>query len=261
MKITIASLTILLYAPILLGQDLNLYEKKTFTSSKNQVLPYRILMPENYDHTKKYPLIVFLHGGGERGNDNEKQLTHGAGLFLTEENRKNYPAIVVFPQCPAESYWGSVKIDRSTSPLTLTFDYSVAETPALHAAMELTKFLMREESIDDKQIYIIGLSMGGMGTFEAVYRYPKLFAAAVPICGGGDVARYDKSVLKTSFRIFHGSEDAVVAVKHSQEMVKRLKQLKATVSYTEYAGVNHNSWTNAFAEPDFLGWMFQYTKK
>jgi predicted peptidase len=261
MKLALAALLIVLQSPAILAQDLSLYEKRTFTSSKGQALPYRILFPENYDRTKKYPLIIVLHGGGERGNDNEKQLMHGARLFLTEENRKNYPAIIVFPQCPAESYWGNVKIDRSTSPLTLTFDYSLPETPALHAAMELTKSLISNESVNKTQVYITGLSMGGMGTFEAVYRYPKLFAAAVPICGGGDAARYDKRVTKTPFRIFHGSVDAVVAVKHSQQMVERLKKLNANVSYIEYPGVNHNSWDNAFAEPDFLRWMIQYKKK
>jgi predicted peptidase len=252
MKLALAALLLVLQTPAILAQDFSLYEKRTFTSSKGQALPYRILLPENYDRTKKYPLIIVLHGGGERGNDNEKQLMHGAKLFLTDENRKNYAAIVVFPQCPAESYWGNVKIDRSTSPLTLKFDYSLPETPALHAAMELTKSLISNESVYKKQVYITGLSMGGMGTFEAVYRYPKLFAAAV---------RYDKRVTKTPFRIFHGSVDAVVAVKHSQQMVERLKKLNANVSYIEYPGVNHNSWDNAFAEPDFLSWMFQYKKK
>jgi predicted peptidase len=240
----------------LFAQDLNQYEKKVYASASGQQLPYRILYPENYDRTKKYPLILVLHGGGERGNDNEKQLTHGAKLFLTEENRKNFPAIVIFPQCPTESYWGNVQIDRSTSPITLTFDYSKPETVALQSAIALVKEVIKEEGVDKKRIYITGLSMGGMGTFEAVYRNPKLFAAATPICGGGDVARYDKRVAKIPFRVFHGSVDAVVDVKESQKMVEKLKTLKASVYYTEYPNVNHNSWDNAFAESDFLSWMF-----
>ena len=183
-------------------------------------------------------------------------MTHGAKLFLTEENRKNFPAIVIFPQCPTESYWGNVQIDRSTTPITLTFDYSKPETIALQSAIALVKEITKTEGVDKKRIYITGLSMGGMGTFEAVYRNPKLFAAATPICGGGDVVRYDKRVAKIPFRVFHGSVDAVVDVKHSQQMVEKLKTLKVNVIYTEYPNVNHNSWDNAFAEPDFLSWKF-----
>ena len=102
--------------------------------------------------------------------------------------------------------------------------------------------------------------MGGMGTFEAVYRAPGLFAAAAPICGGGDVARYDKRVRKVPFWVFHGDADAVVGVKQSRDMVAKLKTLRNKVKYTEYPGVNHNSWDNAFAETDFLAWMFAQRK-
>ena len=103
--------------------------------------------------------------------------------------------------------------------------------------------------------------MGGMGTFESVYRYPGMYAAALPICGGGDVNHYDKRVTKTAFWVFHGGADAVVNVKLSQEMVAKLKSLKAEVKYTEYPGVNHNSWDNAFAEKDYLSWMLAHKKK
>ncbi|MBL7748170.1 MAG: phospholipase, partial [Chitinophagaceae bacterium] len=111
-----------------------------------------------------------------------------------------------------------------------------------------------------KKCYITGLSMGGMGTFELVYRFPKLFAAAMPICGGGDAIHYDKRVKKVSFWVFHGAVDAVVSVKESIAMVNKLKELKAAVTYTEYPDVNHNSWDNAFAEPTFLSWMFSHKR-
>lgn len=240
----------------LFAQDLNQYEKKVYASPSGQPLPYRILYPENYDRAKKYPLILVLHGGGERGNDNEKQLTHGAKLFVSEENRKNFQAIVIVPQCPLDSYWAAAQIDRTTSPFTITIDYSKPEPIALQSAIALVQKISKEEGVDKKRIYITGLSMGGMGTYEAVYRYPKLFAAAMPICGAGDAARYDKRVAKVPFRVFHGSVDAVVDVKKSQQMVEKLKSLNASVTYTEYLNVNHNSWDNAFAEPDFLSWMF-----
>ncbi len=259
-KLVASLIVFLFHTQTLYSQDLSAFEKRTYTAATGQLLPYRILYPENYSKEKKYPLILFLHGAGERGDDNEKQLTHGAKLFLTKENRTNYQAIVIFPQCAAESYWSSVIIDRKKSPYAFDFDYTRAETEPLKNAIALVKKIAAEEGIDKKKIYITGLSMGGMGTFEAVYRYPKLFAAAAPICGGGDVAHYDKRVRKIPFSIYHGDSDTVVGVKESQQMVDKLKSLKVNVRYKEFPGVNHNSWDNAFAEPDYLSWMFSHKK-
>lgn len=245
----------------LCAQDLSLFQKQNFVSTTGQNLPYRMLYPENYDKNKKYPLVLFLHGAGERGTDNEKQLMHGSKLFTDSANRKAYPAIVIFPQCPEESYWSSVEVNRNTSPFTLQFDYSKPITPALQAAIELVQKVIATEGVDKSRVYITGLSMGGMGTFEAVYRFPNLFAAAMPICGGADINAYDKRILKIPFRVFHGAQDAVVDVKHSREIVRKLMVLNATVEYIEYPEVNHNSWDNAFTEPDFLSWMFSKKKK
>lgn len=237
------------------AQDLSLYEKKSFQSSDGFDLPYRILYPENYQEEKAYPLILVLHGAGERGADNEKQLVHGSKLFLDPVVRRKYEAIVVFPQCPEDSYWSSVTIDRNKAPLALKFDYTKPITRPLETAMELVQDIVGKGKAVVGQVYITGLSMGGMGTFEAVHRYPDVFAAALPICGGGDTAHYQK--VKTPFWVFHGSVDGVVDVAYSKAMVGKLKDLGVKVRYTEYPGVNHNSWDSAFAEPDFLKWMFK----
>jgi len=236
------------------------YLRREFESAGN-TLPYRILYPDNYDKTKKYPLILFLHGAGERGDDNEKQLVHGARLFLTEANRREFPAIVVIPQCPENSFWASIKVDRSVQPAKFNFDYNAAPQWPLVAANELVKKVANEEAVDKSRIYITGLSMGGMGTFESVFRYPELYAAALPICGGGDVNLYDKRVNKTAFWIFHGAEDPVVDPKLSREMLDKLKSLKVESKYSEYPGVKHNSWDNAFADPAFLSWTFARKRK
>jgi predicted peptidase len=236
------------------------YQKKVFASNGNN-LPYRILYPDNYDKAKKYPLVLFLHGAGERGNDNEKQLVHGAKMFLSEENRKAFPAIIVVPQCPENSFWATVSVDQSKQPLVFNFDYNTPPQWPLVAANELVKKIAAEEAVDKSRIYVTGLSMGGMGTFETVYRYPELYAAALPICGGGDVNHYDKRVNKTAFWIFHGADDAVVNVKLSRDMYAKLKTLKVESKYSEYPGVNHNSWDNAFAEQTFLPWMFSHKRK
>jgi predicted peptidase len=242
------------------SQDVSLYRKSEFNYGNN-MLPYRILFPQNYDSTKKYPLVLFLHGAGERGSDNEKQLTHGAKLFLDSLNRKKFPGIVLFPQCPENEFWAAVKMDRSKQPYQFEFDYAAPANWPLAAANALVQKLVADGAVDEKRVYITGLSMGGMGTFESVYRYPKLYAAALPICGGGNTNLYDARVKKVPFWVFHGAADAVVDVKLSQQMVQRLQQLKMHVKYSEYPGVNHNSWDNAFAEPDYLKWMFQQRKK
>ena len=243
------------------AQDLTLYQKKEYTYGEGKILPYRILYPENYDKSRKYPLVLFLHGAGERGNNNEKQLIHGSKLFLNANNRQNYPAIVVFPQCPENSFWSSVNVNRNKTPITFEFNYDNSITWPLDAVQKLMTQLLKNEAVDKKRCYITGLSMGGMGTFEMLYRFPKLFAAALPICGGGDALRYDERVKKTTFWIFHGDADAVVNVNESRAMVEKLKSLKVDVTYTEYKNVNHNSWDNAFAESTFLSWMFLQKKK
>ena len=184
-----------------------------------------------------------------------------SNLFLDAENRKKFPAIVIFPQCPSNSFWASIKIDTSVRPRVLAFDYTGEANWPLTAANELVHKIASEEAVDHRRIYVAGLSMGGMGTFEAVYRNPTLYAAALPICGGADLNSYSNWTGKTPFWIFHGDADPVVTVKLSRDAHEKLKSIKAKVKYTEYSGVNHNSWDSAFAEPDFLKWMFGQKRK
>ncbi len=236
------------------------FEKKEFSTKEGNVLLYQILYPENYDPKVKYPVILFLHGAGERGNDNVAQLTHGSKLFLNEQNRKKYPAIVIFPQCPKESFWSSIKIDRTKASYSFDFTYNDELNWPTQAAVDLVKSLVKEKKADKKRLYIMGLSMGGMGTMEVVSRYPKMFAAAAPICGGADLTLVKKYAKKLPFWVFHGDADAVVPVSNSRKLVEALNALKANVTYSEYPGVNHNSWDNAFAEPEFLAWFFSKKK-
>ena len=243
-----------------LREDLSLYQKKYFILN-NDTLPYRLLLPKDYDVNKKYPLILFLHGAGERGNDNEKELVHGADLFLRDSIRQNYPAIIVFPQCPEESFWSNVKRDvTKTGEDRHIFQTGGEPTTAMDLLQRLLKQIIKNYPVQKKQIYVGGLSMGGMGTFEIVYRNPKLFAAAFPICGGADVASA-KRFSKTSWWIFHGGKDDVVLPQFSQRIVTALEQLHADVKFTLYPEANHNSWDNAFAEPGLIPWLFSKKKK
>ena len=230
--------------------------KEELLVHQNDTLPYRILIPENYNSQSPFPLLLFLHGAGERGSDNKSQLVHGSFLFKSEDFRNNYPAIVVFPQCPEKSSWANVK--RNNDMLNgKKFDFfkEISENKQLIMVEKLLDFIEKKYSIDPTRRYVGGLSMGGMGTFELVARNPDYFAAAFPICGGGNPDWSD--LLKTTpFWIFHGEDDGVVSVDFSLKMYEALSKEKASVRFTIYPEVNHNSWDNAFAEPDLMHWLF-----
>lgn len=238
------------------------YKKKVFHSETGDSLLYRVLYPDNYDPAAKYPLVLFMHGAGERGSDNEKQLTHGATLFTDPENRLNYPAIVVFPQCPENKYWVEIAV-RTTlrDELSDTFK-NMKETPVKEQQMviDLVHALLASEAVDPDRLYIMGLSMGAMGTFDILARHPQLFAAAIPICGGGNTNAAANYAPYTSLWITHGAKDDVVPVNFSQEMYEALKSAGADVKYTEFPNANHNAWDPTFELPGLLDWLFSKSR-
>ena len=258
-KIFIASLLLLGTMSNAQAQDLAAYEKKVLVQGPD-TLPYRVLLPEGFDASHKYPLVMFLHGAGERGRDNEAQLTHGAKLFLADTVRRRFPAIVVFPQCAPDSYWSNVqRTTDSTGQRTFAFQEGGAPTRPMAMVENLLEELQRQYRIEEDQMYVMGLSMGGMGTFELVRRHPDLFAAAVPICGGAHPGT--ASALKnTAWWVFHGAKDDVVPPHFSEDMVNALKAQGTPVKFTVYPEAGHNSWDSAFAEPDLLPWLFAQHK-
>lgn len=231
--------------------------KKQFITNNGYKLNYRVLYPENYCPDQKYPVILFLHGAGERGSDNEAQLVHGGNMLAAQTNQSQYKAIIIAPQCPAEDYW--VDYTRPAEGKKHFYPASAPATKPLSAAKDLLDSYIAKGVVDTKRIYITGLSMGGMGTFDLVCRYPNLFAAATPICGAVSLDHAAKYKGKTSFSIYHGGEDDVVDPQFSRDAYETLKKAGADVRYKEYPGVNHNSWDNAFAEPDYLAWMFAHS--
>ncbi|MDF2381655.1 prolyl oligopeptidase family serine peptidase [Nostoc ellipsosporum NOK] len=240
-------------------RDFTLYQRYRFIQN-GDTLPYRLLLPENYDARKAYPLVLFLHGRGESGNDNEKQLTHGASLFLRDSIRKKYPAIVVFPQCAETSYWSNVQtIADSGGKREFYFVPDGPPSQAMQLLISLTGNLQGQYKIKQDQVYVMGLSMGGMGTFELVRRMPNTFAAAAPICGGANPATAS-SIKNVKWWIFHGAKDDVVPPVNSEKMVAALKKAGASVRFTLYPNANHNSWDPAFAEPELLTWLFSIQK-
>lgn len=230
------------------------FAKGTFTTSSGDILPYRKLVPISIEKGEKYPLVIFLHGAGERGTNNESQLTHGASMFAKSTNRIAFPAYVLFPQCPGGVFW-SFDVDWPSSFNQSTFAVDAPIAKANGMAKELIDFYMKQDNIDHSRIYIIGISMGAMGTYDLVCRFPDLFAAAVPICGGVNVKRLTGNE-SPGWRIYHGASDGIVPVDNSRAIYKTLTDLNANVEYIEYPGVDHESWKNAFQEEDFLSWIF-----
>ena len=251
---------LLLLSVQIYAQDRNLFEEQYFIQDED-TLRCRILTPQNFDINKKYPLLVFLHGAGERGTDNIKQLEWGADLFLDSLNRLKFPAIVVFPQCPENESWANIKrseVKDSLGGFTLDTLANAGRTSAM--VLRFIDTLLAHGGIDRTRIYLGGLSMGGFGTFEFLWRRPNLFAAAFPVCGGGSPEKVRLYPKKLPIWIFHGDADPIVPVQHSRRMVQALKKTSAEVKYTEYAGVGHDSWKNVFAEPELLAWLFSKKK-
>jgi poly(3-hydroxybutyrate) depolymerase/lysophospholipase L1-like esterase len=239
-------LSLVSLATVLRGED---FEARTFTSEQGAKLPYRLLKPLNIEAGKKYPLVLFLHGAGERGDDNKAQLKHGAGLFSKPEMREKFPCFVVAPQCPKDKKWVDMEWGGQSG--------TAPENPGSVQPMvlALVDAVSKEFGTDPERNYVTGLSMGGYGTWDLITRYPEKWAAAIPVCGGGDKTKA-AAAKPVPVWAFHGSADTVVPTVRSRDMVAALKAAGGIASYTEYPGVQHDSWTYAYSEPNLLPWLF-----
>ena len=254
--IIILSLAFLCNTP-LHAQDFSNYDKGSFADKKD-TLSYRILFPDDFNPKARYPVLFFLHGRGERGNDNQKQLTNGGSLFLKPEVRSKFPAIVIFPQCPENDYWANVDITTdSAGKRTFTFQKGGKATKAMSALIGMIDNILEKPYINHEQVYIGGLSMGGMGTYEVLRRKPKTFAAAIAICGGDNIANVNK-YRNVPLWIFHGGKDDTVNPAFSIAIANQLKIIGKEVKFSYYPDANHNSWDSAFAEPELLNWLFSH---
>ncbi len=214
---------------------------------------YQVFVPQQFTPDKKWPVILFLHGAGERGTDCERQTQTGLGAAIRNQ-METFPALVVLPQCRPDSVWiGTME----------------------ELALEALDKTVKEFNGDPQRIYLTGLSMGGYGTWYLAAHHPKKFAAIASVCGGvlpppgrlfprnamafipknKPYETVAKKIGKTPVWIFHGSVDPVILVTESREMNEALQALGGNVKYTEYPGVNHNSWDRAYAEPEFLTWL------
>lgn len=242
------------------AQDLEEFKAGTFIQEQD-TLPYRILYPQDFNADGSYPMVLFLHGAGERGDNNRSQLTHGAELFLRDSIRREFPAIVVFPQAGQEDYWANIQADRTSRPYDFEFLFEEGPTPSMELVMGLVDSLRQEKFVDPSRIYVGGLSMGGMGTFELLGRKPEVFAAAFAICGGGDPVVASKLPPGFPIWIFHGEKDDIVPPEHSKRMARLINSEGGNAKLSLYPEDNHNSWDSAFSEPCLLPWLFSITKK
>ncbi|MCF6311042.1 MAG: prolyl oligopeptidase family serine peptidase [Verrucomicrobiales bacterium] len=194
-------------------------------------LEYLLSLPEGYDKdpAKKWPLVVFLHGSGERGSDISRVKTHGPPMLV--EKGKNFPFILISPQCPKNSTW-------SDQPL-----------------IELIEDAEKRYQVDPKRIILTGLSMGGYGTWNLATRYPNKFAALVPLCGGG-TPYLTRLIKNTPIWVFHGAKDGAVDIGESQRMVDALKKNGSKqVKFTIYPEAGHNCWTETYNNEKLYQWM------
>ena len=228
-------------------------EKRIYRSADGHTLPYRLHVPKGYDPAHAYPLILFLHGAGERGTDNEAQLVHPEVLRLIDDKvAATHPCFLVAPQCPAGARWVEVPWDSPTPHQT-----PVEPSRPMRLTMEILDSLAKEFRIASDRRYATGLSMGGFGAMDLLVRRPDDFAAAVVICDGADNSKA-KQLADVAFWIFHGSADTAVPVTRSQSAVEALLQAGAEVRYTEYEGAGHNVWSRAYHEPGLADWLFQH---
>jgi predicted peptidase len=241
-------------APVLAQTAQELTSAEVFRAADGGTLNVRLYLPPAPPAGGKLPLVLFLHGAGERGSNNVSQLKHGVDALIRHGRSANDPAILLVPQCPAEEKWVEVAWNAPA--------HTMPEQPArpLRLALALLREKMASLPVDPARVYVTGISMGGYGTWDAVQREPDLFAAAFPICGGGDTA-LAPAIKHVPIWTFHGDQDTAVPVGRSRDMVKALEACGGKIRYREYPGAGHDVWTRTYDDAEVLGWFFSQQKK
>lgn len=232
------------------------YPEKRWYIYEQDTLPYLFHAPVG--NSDKYPLVIWLHGKGERGKNNRSQFQNGAEILLDSMKlNPAYQGYLLIPQCPVTSTWSFY--DKTLPRIKMT-----ADAPRIQQVlMALIQDLITQEQVDRQRIYLFGISMGGFGVWDIAMRYPDLFAAIVPVCGGADPTQ--AALLKQlPVWAFHGDKDQVVASHFTTEMMQELESLQSKQLDSRYSllkGVGHNAWDYALKEPGLLPWLFSKKKK
>lgn len=203
----------------------------------NLEMSYLLYLPEDYGKTKKdWPLMVFLHGAGERGSNLDKVKVHGPAKLV--DQGKELPFIIVSPQCPPGKWWPNF----------------------IEKVMALIDETVESYNVDTSRIYLTGLSMGGYGTWSIANTYPERFAAIAPICGGG-MSFVAHNLVDTPVWAFHGAKDDVVPLSESQKMVDAVNAAGGRAKLTVYPTIEHDSWTQTYENPKLYEWFLKHSRK
>ena len=232
--------------------------RKRFTpevfQNEKEKLNYRIFKPDTVDG-EKYPLVLTFHGSSSCGDDNISQLKERRGPLeiLDYCDRKKTKAFILSPQCPSGQAWVNTPWygKSHTMPAEPAF--------AMKMTLALLDKLIKELPIDKNRIYVTGLSLGGFGTWDIIQRRPQFFAAAIPVCGGGDSAEAPK-LTKMPIWVFHGDNDNIVYTGRSRNMVKAIRDAGGNPKYTEYKNTGHDSFTETYRNDKVLDWFFSQKK-
>ena len=220
---------------------------RIFKNQRQETMPYRLFIPASYDKAKKYPIIIWLHGAGGAGTDNLLQIAGdqipGTRLWTRPENQSRNPAFVLVPQ--STGGWASASAMQLSDEERLV--------------IEILNALKSEFSIDSKRVYLSGQSNGGFGTWDMISKRPDLFAAAIPLCGGGNTA-LAQALVSMPIWAFHGEKDDVIPVAETRNMIAAIKRLGGNPRYTEFKGVDHEIWKPAFKEAGLVDWLFAQHK-
>ena len=216
----------------------------------------RLMRPATIEPGRRYPVVLFLHGAGERGTDNRRQLAYLPQWMAEPAMRERYPCHLVAPQCRPEHRWVDVPWgDAASAP------HSTHPTTDLAAAVAALDAVLTSEAADPGRTYLTGLSMGGFGAWDLAARTPQRFAAVLPICGGGDEATAERLATLPVW-CFHGADDTVVLPERSRRMIAAIRKSRGGGAtgpeprYSELAGVGHDAWTPAYRDRDVLEWLF-----
>lgn len=226
----------------------DLMTRGVFTNKRGG-LPYRLYVPDSIGVDEQLPFVLFLHGAGERGDDNESQLFNGVKHFMNDSIRRQFRCIILAPQCPQNARW--VEVDWSMPSHIMPPHISVP----LGQTFELMDSLIKNLPVDTLRIYVTGLSMGGFGTWDAMARRPGFFAAAMPVCGGGDE---NTACLMDSvpIRAFHGKLDHLVTPDRSTNMVNAVNQCGGKAEFILFPKLGHLCWEQVYSNVENIRWLF-----
>ena len=221
---------------------------------------YRLVEPRSaaLQNGARVPLVVFLHGSGERGSDNEAQLKHFVSDAASDAFQEKNPCFILALQCPLDERWVDIPLDdQGKAKWSDGLKTAPAPTRALHAVQLAIDEVMRTKQVDPARVYLTGISMGGFGAFDLAVRTPEQFAAMASICGGGDPARAGR-LRELPVLVAHGIDDPVVPIACSRAMAEAVRTAGGSVTVREYPDVGHEAWPKAYtSETDgVLTWMF-----